>query len=180
MEMQSDGLFVRELRPDDLPPLIDYWVKSDSAFMKAMGVDMNKMPKREEWEKMLNEQMELPYEDKKSYCMVWELDGKAIGHSNVNKIQFGQEAYMHLHIWDNNIRKKGMGVNFVKQTLPFFFQNLQLKKVFCEPYALNPAPNKTLEKAGFKFLRSYTCVPGWLNFEQEVNLWEMNRESFSQ
>jgi hypothetical protein len=43
---------------------------------------------------------------------------------------------------------------------------------------LNPAPNKTLEKIGFTFIKSHTCVPGYLNFEQEVNRWEMTHETF--
>jgi hypothetical protein len=50
--------------------------------------------------------------------------------------------------------------------------------LYCEPYALNPAPNKTLEKLGFKFLKTYTTIPGWINFEQEVNLWELKNNIF--
>ncbi len=61
-------------------------------------------------------------------------------------------------------------------SLPFFFKNLQLKNVFCEPYALNPAPNRTLEKVGFECLEEYVTVPGYLNFEQPVKRWRMSRE----
>ena len=87
---------------------------------------------------------------------------------------------MHLHLWNTGTRQKGMGTALVKLTLPFFFINYHIKKLYCEPYALNPAPNKTLEKAGFKFVKKFTTIPGWLNFEQEVNLWEMSYERFSE
>jgi ribosomal-protein-alanine N-acetyltransferase len=85
---------------------------------------------------------------------------------------------MHLHLWNNASRKKGNGTAFVKLTLPYYFENLQLKKLCCEPYALNTAPNKTLKKVGFTFIKKYTTIPGILNFEQEVNLWEMTKEQF--
>lgn len=62
--------------------------------------------------------------------------------------------------------------------LPWFFKNLKLKKIYCEPYALIPAPNKTLEKVGFKFVKTYVTTPGRLNFEQPVYLWEITYERF--
>jgi RimJ/RimL family protein N-acetyltransferase len=60
---------------------------------------------------------------------------------------------MHLHLWYPDKRIKGMGVQLVKKSLPYFFNNLHLKTLYCEPYALNPAPNKTLPKVGFEFVK---------------------------
>lgn len=168
---------VRELQPDDLAPLISYWLDADPAFMTGMGVDLSKMPNREQWYQMLTEQLYQSYEEKKSYCIIWLLDDLAVGHSNAGKIVYGKEAFMHLHLWKPDTRLKGLGTAFVKMTVPFYFKNLNLQTLYCEPYALNPAPNKTLPKAGFTFVKSYRCIPGWLNFEQEVNLWELKRLS---
>ncbi len=36
-----------------------------------------------------------------------------------------------------------------------------------------PTPNWTLPKIGFCLVKTYTTTPGFLNFEQEVNQWEM-------
>lgn len=176
--MYKPNLTIREITCDDIPLITEYWLSADEKFMKGMGVDLKKIPSAAEWKSMLEEQLSSGYEHKKSYCLIWEEDGKAIGHSNINKIRFGEEAYMHLHIWKSDSRKKGRGTALIRMGLPFFFNKLRLKRIYCEPYALNPAPNKTLQKAGFTFLKSYTCVPGWINFEQEVNLWEMTEENF--
>jgi RimJ/RimL family protein N-acetyltransferase len=143
-----------------------------------MGVDLNKMPGRDEWKQMLTEQLSQSYEEKKSYCIIWQVDNKPVGHSNINKIIFGEEAYMHLHIWYPDIRKKSFGTTFIKMTLPWFFEKYKLKKLYCEPYALNPAPNKILEKVGFEFVKEYVTTPGWLNFEQPVKLWVMSYSRF--
>jgi RimJ/RimL family protein N-acetyltransferase len=171
---------VREITLADIEPLTNYWMNASHDFLVGMGVDVSKMPSRQEFENMLTEQISQPLEQKKSYCIIWLANGEPVGHSNINKIIFGQEAYMHLHLWNTVSRQHGMGTNFVKMTLPFYFNNFKLKKLYCEPYSLNPAPNKTLPKAGFDFVKDYVCIPGWLNFEQKVNLWEMSFEKFSQ
>lgn len=169
-------LSVREITHADVPRIAEYWLHADAGFLRGMGVDLEKMPTHDQWLQMLGEQVGQAYTDRKSYCLVWLLDGEPVGHSNVNKIVYGEEAYMHLHIWAPEVRKQGLGVAFAKLTLPYFFKNLHLQKLYCEPYALNPAPNKALEKIGFSFVKSYTTTPGWINFEQEVNLWVMLNE----
>ncbi len=173
-------LSVRELESRDIPALTSYWVNADAASLLAMGADPDKMMPEEKWHTMLSGQLDLAYRDKPSYCIIWELDGHAIGHSNVNKIIFGQEAYMHLHLWHKEQRLQGRGLELVKMTLPYFFKNLGLQMLLCEPYALNAAPNKTLASAGFTFIKAYTTVPGYLNYEQTVNLWQLSKLDFEQ
>lgn len=176
--MNDNVLSVRELERTDVDLITQYWLGSDPAFLEGMGVDLTKLPDRQQWAAMLSEQLTQPYEEKKSYCLIWQVGDEAVGHSNVNKIIFGEEAYMHLHLWHSGARKKGIGTALVKMTLPYFFSNLKLKKLYCEPYALNPAPNKTLEKIGFEFVKEYVTTPGWICFEQPVKLWELSYERF--
>lgn len=176
--MKQDILSVRELQETDIDLIADYWLNADDEFLTGMGVDLTKMPAREEWIKMLTEQLCHSPEEKKSYCIIWQLDDKPVGHSNVNKIIFGEEAFMHLHLWNYKARKKGIGTTLVKMTLPLFFDTLKLKKIYSEPYALNIAPNKTLERAGFSFVKELITIPGWLNFEQPVKLWELSVDDY--
>lgn len=46
----------------------------------------------------------------------------------------------------------------------------ELTKADCEPYALNPVSNKTVEKVGFTFIKQHISAPGSLNFEQLTKL----------
>jgi RimJ/RimL family protein N-acetyltransferase len=169
---------VREITEKDIEYLVKYWTESDPASMLLMGVDLNKIPEPEALENMLMEQIKTEITKKQSYCIIWELDGRPAGHSNVNKISFGKEAYMHLHLWNSNERMKGMGSGFVKKTLPHFFENLKLQNLYCEPFAFNEAPNRTLKKLGFQFEKRYVTIPGSLNFEQEVNRWALNKDQY--
>ena len=174
--MNEDVLSVREIQESDIEFITRYWMMADDQYLQSMGVDLSKLPTETEWKSMLLKQIQTPIEQKQSYCMIWLVNGCPIGHSNVNKIIFGQEAYMHLHIWEPAIRKKGYGSRFIKMTVPHFFVKLQLKTLYCEPYALNPAPNKTLPKAGFTFVKEYTTIPGSINTEQPVKLWVLPAE----
>ena len=176
--MTKNVLSVRELKTEDIDLITQYWLNADTAFLGGMGVAINKIPNADEWKAMLSEQLNQPIEEKKSYCIIWQVNDTPIGHSNINKIIFGEEAYIHLHIWNADARRKGYGAAFIKMTLPWFFNKYKLKKLYCEPYALNDAPNKTLEKAGFEFIKEYMTIPGWLNFEQPVKLWEMSYDRF--
>lgn len=176
--MQTTHLSVREIEAGDVELLTGYWLGADAAFLQGMGADPAKLPGREQWIAMLSAQLGQAYPDKQSYCIIWQANGRPVGHSNVNRISWGEEAYMHLHLWHPGARHKGWGPELVKMTLPYFFENLQLKKLCCEPYALNPAPNKVLEKTGFTFVKKYTTTPGFINFEQTVNRWELSHAQY--
>lgn len=177
--MAGNHLTVREIQEKDIELIAHYWLDADPAFLTGMGVDLEKVPSKEQLTQMLLSQLNTPIENKRAYCIIWELDGKAVGHSNTNPTTYGEEATMHLHLWHAGGRMKGLGTIFVKMTIPVFFKKLKLNRLVCEPYALNPAPNKTLEKTGFDFIREYVTTPGSLNFEQPVKRWEMSLEKYS-
>jgi RimJ/RimL family protein N-acetyltransferase len=172
-------LSVREIEKPDLDPLIRYWLESSAEHHAGMGVDVSKIPDEKAWRIMLLKQISQPYQEKQGYCMIWEVDGKPIGHCNLNPVVYGEEGFIHLHLWNGEGRKKGMGTELVKMTIPHFFNTMKLKKINCEPYALNPAPNKTLPKLGFDFVKEYTTIPGWIGFEQPVKRWELTLEKFN-
>ncbi|HSP40486.1 MAG TPA: GNAT family protein, partial [Gillisia sp.] len=123
-------------------------------------------------------QIKTPVEKKVAYALIWEVDNIPVGHSNINRIIYGTEAYMHLHLWKSDWRKKGLGTQLVIKSLPFYFKMFKLKNLICEPRAINPGPNKTLEKVGFELERTYVTIPGSINFEQEVNSWKMSGSRF--
>lgn len=169
---------VREITSEDVEPLLDYWFTAEKSFLEGMGVDVSKMPPREQFGNMLRAQIEAGYRDKKAYALIWLLDGVPVGHSNINPVVFGDHAWMHLHMWNSNNRKQGLGEKYIRLCLPYYFGNFDLRELYCEPYALNPAPHKVVESVGFEFEKEYITIPGSINFEQPVKRWVMSRERF--
>jgi [ribosomal protein S5]-alanine N-acetyltransferase len=176
--MKKGKLAVREIEEGDFNDIIDYFLNADKEFLFGMGVDTQKLPSRVEWWKLLKEDFSQCLEQKKFFFIIWLIDDMPIGHSNINKIIMGEEAYMHLHLWYTQTRKKGIGFELLRLTLPIYFDLFKLKNIFSEPYAFNPAPNKVLFKSGFDFVKQYETIPGWINFHQKVNRWSMSHEKF--
>lgn len=171
---------IREFVKSDIEKIVDYFIDAESNFLKGMGADKSKMPKREKWIQNLQSELEKPYQEKEYYYIIWLLDGKPVGHSNVNHIDFGRSATMHLHLWKNRMRKGGLGLEFLKMTIPLYFEKFELKKLICEPYSENIAPNKTLKKIGFDLICTYETIPGPINFKQKVNRYELTKRQLKE
>ncbi len=170
---------VRELLYSEVELMMDYFFSADDDFLIGMGADPKKLPSREDWLERLKTDFSKDKKDKGFYYLGWEYKGKLVGHSNINNINYAKEACAHLHLWDKDLRQSGLGRFFFQESIHRFFAEFPLKRIICEPYAKNPAPNKTLAKLGFEFEKSYVTVPGLINFEQEVNRWQVTREQFS-
>ncbi len=169
---------VREMQSSDIELIVDYFANADSEFLKRMGADKSKLPNKNEWIAKLESELNKSIQEIDFYYIIWLLDGNPIGHSNINNITYGENATMHLHIWESENRKAGIGTKLIKQTIPYYFKNFKLQKLICEPYAENPAPNKILEKVGFKFIKQYQSAPGWINFYQAVNRFELSNKEY--
>jgi len=169
-------LTVREIQVNEIEKIVDYFINADAEFIKGMGADKSKLPKKKEWIEKLESEVKKPYSEKEYHYIIWLFNKRAVGHSNINNIEFGKSAKMHLHLWNNDKRKRGLGLKFLRLTIPYYFKNFGLEKIICEPFSKNIAPNKVLKKMDFKLVRTYETTPGSINFYQMVNRYEMKRE----
>jgi hypothetical protein len=108
---------VREMTKADINLVIDYFLSSSPEFLKAMGVDSSKLPLKEEWHKIISDELAQPLTAKKLYYTIWQVNNNPVGHSHINDIIFGEEAFMHLHLWHPENRYKGDGSYFIKESL---------------------------------------------------------------
>jgi hypothetical protein len=164
----------RRARPMQLSEtglIIDYFHSASPEYLNALGVDPSRLPDRAQWKARFEQRFALPIEERNFFAILWEIDGRAAGWSSADKIVFGQEAYMHLHMLDPDRRRVGNGTFFVRESAKIYFDTLRISRLFCEPHALNVAPNRTLQAAGFKYVKTHETVPGPFNFHQPVTRW---------
>lgn len=172
------SLSVRELKESDVSMVVDYFINADANYLKGMGAEKDKLPDRSTWISNIISELNKPIKKKANYYILWLLNDEPIGHSNINKLVFGSHANMHLHMWRTDKRRTGYGLDLMKLTIPYYFENFGLKKLICEPYALNPAPYKVLKILGFEFIKAYDITPGVICFHQTVNRYELTRDQF--
>ena len=169
-----------EVRPfsscEEYELMLDYFYKADDSFLRGMGVDRLKLPERDKWLDSLLADHEKPDGERDRFYLIWIFQGRRVGHSSINNIVLGTEAFIHLHLWDSQLRRAGLGTEFVRRSANFYFERFNLRRLVCEPRAENAAPNRVLEKLGFAFVRRYRTTPGVISYEQEVNRYELRRK----
>jgi RimJ/RimL family protein N-acetyltransferase len=153
--------------------MVEYFIQSSDTFLRGMGIDPAKLPARNDWLEEVWEDHHRPDPEKDRIYLAWIYEDELVGHSSINKIRWSEEGSIHLHLWKPDLRGKGVGLDFFRQSVRFFFRELRLKKIYCEPYAENPAPNKVLSRLGFTLVKTWKTVPGTTCFEQHVNRWEL-------
>lgn len=168
-------LSVREMRLEEVEIVIDYFHRSTPEHLEMLGVDPTRLPQRADWLRYYSQEYARQIQERGAFLVIWLRSDAPIGFSTTNRIVYGEEAYMHLHILSPENRKAGVGAACVRESAKLYFEALELKRLFCEPNAFNIAPNRTLQAAGFKYLKTHKTVPGPINYHQAVTRWVLER-----
>ena len=170
------SLVVREMAVEDADLIIEYFHGSTPEHLELLGVDPTRLPPPERWRERYANECATPVRYRSTLLVIWELDTVPIGFSTADKIVYGEQAHMHLHVVDPQRRGSGIGSACIRKTADLYFEKLALERLFCEPNAFNVAPNRTLQSAGFRYVKSHMTVPGPLNYHQAVTRWVLEKD----
>jgi RimJ/RimL family protein N-acetyltransferase len=170
-------LRVREMRLSEVDIRINYFHDASDEYLRVLGVDRSLLPTRQAWRSFYEEDHQRPIRERENYSLVWERDGQVVGFSTTDRIDFGNEAFMHLHVVEEGLRNTGLGSQFVRLSAQAYFEALELKRLYCEPNAFNVAPNRTLQRAGFRYLFTHKAQPAAINFPQVTTRWILDGPS---
>ncbi|HEY1650820.1 MAG TPA: GNAT family protein [Acidimicrobiales bacterium] len=168
-------LTVRAMQLSEVGIRIDYFHDASDDYLRVLGVDRTLLPTRQAWQTLYEEDHARPLRDRVNYSLLWERDGQVVGFSSTDRIDFGNEAFMHLHVVEPGLRGTGLGAQFVRLSAQAYFEVLELQRLFCEPNAFNVAPNRTLQRAGFRYLFTHEAQPSPINFPQVTTRWVLDR-----
>jgi RimJ/RimL family protein N-acetyltransferase len=174
-EEASPLVVVRPMELDGVGIRIDYFHEASDEYLAHLGVDRARMPARDAWRAYYAEDFVRPVAERETYNLIWEVDGRVIGFSSVDHIDFGEEAFMHLHIVEEPERRRGLGTALVRLSAAEYFRALELQRLYCQPNAFNIAPNRALQRAGFRFVFTKEMQPSMLNFPQPITRWILER-----
>ena len=169
------SLVIREMALEEVGLIIDYFHGSTPEHLDLLGVDPTRLPAPESWRAHFAGEYQKPIRDRSTLLVLWELDEAPVGFSTADKITYGEQANMHLHVVDPSRRGSGIGSQCVRKTADFYFEALALRRLLCEPNAFNAAPNRTLQSVGFRYVKTHRTVPGPLNYHQPVTRWVLER-----
>jgi len=169
-------LTVRELTNPDIDLVLSYFFKADAETLNQMGVDPGKLPQKADWELMFLSDMHLSVKDKKFYHLIWEQEGRPVGHATIDRISFRREAYMSFYSWDPADFQEDNCIELLQNSVDRFFRVFQLKSLFCVPPSNNRVFCQVLEKVDFKKTETLQeGSGGWISTSQAADLWELSR-----
>jgi RimJ/RimL family protein N-acetyltransferase len=168
-------LAVREMALAETDLVIDYFHRATPEHLEMLGVDPSRLPRPDAWRELFRHDFSLPLDQRQRFFLIWLGDEQAVGFSSCDKIVFGKHANMHLHVLQAEQRRQGIGAECVRRSVALYFETLKLQRLFCEPNAFNVGPNRTLQKAGFTYVKTHRTVPGPLNYHQAVTRWVIER-----
>jgi len=171
--MQLD---VRAMGLDETGIIVEYFHSSTPEHLDTLGVDPTRLPDPDRWRQNFEREYAQPLEQRTSFQVIWLVDQEIVGFSTVDKLRYGEQANMHLHIVIADRRQAGLGVEFVRRSAALYFETLQLQRLFCQPNALNTAPNRTLQAAGFRYVKTLMTAPSPLNYRQPITRWVLERQ----
>jgi RimJ/RimL family protein N-acetyltransferase len=171
----AEGAVVRPMRLDEVDVRIDYFHDASDDYLARLGVDRALLPSKAAWRSFYEQDFARPLAEREAYNLAWELDDRLVGFSSVDHIEIGEQAFMHLHILEKARRRSGLGTEFVRLSADEYFRTLELRRLFCQPNAYNVAPNRTLQRAGFRYCFTEEMQPSSINFPQPITRWVLER-----
>jgi RimJ/RimL family protein N-acetyltransferase len=173
-------LTVRQMTINEVGIRIDYLHSASNEFLNKLGVDPAKLPSKDDWLRQHEMDEARPLEKRLNCQLLWLVDDQPIGFSSADRIEFGEQANMHLHILDARNRKAGFGAECVRLSAALYFDLLKLKRLYCQPNAFNIAPNRTLQRAGFRYVETVMVTPSPINVHQPVTRWVLERSGLGE
>lgn len=190
---------MREMKKEEAQYIIDYWCFNPTyntpEILYQMGADPTKFPQPDIWKQTIEQDFDKPSLKERSlyYLLAYDsssattsgssIDKKSpFGHCNLNTIDYErQQACLHLHLWDGSLRQQGLGMKMVQESISMFFDKFPfLQRLYCEPRAENPGPNKIMKRLGFTLESTQETIPFPVCFLQNTNKWRMDKSQWEQ
>jgi hypothetical protein len=110
-----------------------YWIGQAASDIGRLFLDPARIPARLVSPDTVETLGALPYRDRTSDLLIWELNGEAAGMSSLRNIRYGVSGEIHLHMIEARFRRRGYGHRFFVLSLQEFFRRFELNKIVCEP-----------------------------------------------
>src|SRR6266513_5451198 len=123
----QEKLRVRDLSVDDIPLVNAYWANQTPSDYARLSLDPQKVQTRFLDADAVRQRNAVPFRDRSSDALIWELNGHAVGISTLRNIRYGHDGEIHLHMIDARFRQSGYGRRFFALSLNAYFQRFELQ-----------------------------------------------------
>src|SRR5262245_23069355 len=117
----SLSFVVQEMALHEVGIVIDYFHDATPEHLELLGVDPTRLPSPSAWRERYAREYAKPIEQRATLLVIWKSGDQPVGFSSADKIVFGKQANMHLHVLRPEDRNSGFGTACVAQTAQLYF-----------------------------------------------------------
>jgi hypothetical protein len=87
---------------------INYFHEASDEHLRLLRVDRSLLPTRQAWRTFYQKDYARPIRERINYSLVWRRGGQVVGFRSTDRIDFGNQAFMHLHLSEAEQRNTGL------------------------------------------------------------------------
>jgi RimJ/RimL family protein N-acetyltransferase len=136
---------LRDLTPEDIPAIADYWLLSPDEFLNAMGIDRARLGSREDIHRRFSSAIRTGSAAHASLALAITLDERFIGYTLLN--QYSTEVnYSHWHIIEARLRGCGISTALYPHRIKAYFDLTPISRLIHQTRTRNVGVNLMLDK----------------------------------
>jgi RimJ/RimL family protein N-acetyltransferase len=136
---------LRDLTPDDIPPIVDYWLLAPEEYLVFMGVDRNRLGSREVIHQRYLNAIRTDDPAQFSISLAVTLDERLVGYALLNR--YSEDVnYSHWHIIDPGLRARGLSTALYPFRIKAYFDLAPISQLIHQTRTRNLGVNRMLDK----------------------------------
>jgi RimJ/RimL family protein N-acetyltransferase len=131
---------------------MNYWFRSPQGFVESIGVDLEKLPTEDFMREHLTKRLQVNSTLDKSRlnALVILYGNSPIGFHTLVPFTEGESGIFHAHIWQSDMRKRGVGFYSYPKACALFMERFNLQKIIFKTPVQNVGAIKVKEKLGIR------------------------------
>jgi len=138
---------LRDVEERDVPAIVSYWHDSPPEYLRSIGLDVGRLPSREEMAKRLRA-MATSGGLARRATLVCESGGRPVGVGTLRTGMEKKQGYAHTHILDDALRGRGLGHLLLVPVFGAWFRSFPVDEIIAQVVPENARVNRALQKSG--------------------------------
>jgi RimJ/RimL family protein N-acetyltransferase len=136
---------LRDLLPDDVPAIVDYWTLSSPDYLAAMGVDRHRLGSPDDVHARYTNAIRTGDPDQSSFALAITLDDRMVGYTLLNRYS-PDVNYSHWHLIVPELRAHGLSTALYPRRVQAYFSLTPIARLFHQTRTSNAGMNRVLDK----------------------------------
>ena len=166
---------LRDLLPEDIPRIADYWLLSPAEFLDSMGIDRARLGSRADIHRRFSFAIRAGGAAQGSLALAITLDESFIGYTLLNQYS-AKVNYSHWHIIDAQLRGCGISTALYPYRIKTYFDLAPISRLIHQTRTTNVGVNRMLDKFISVSETKYVENPDGVALPGEFNIRNVTRE----